>query len=99
MKFVDVLASARATLTGSSPCPVLGWAEHIDDDDGAKSDADLLRLMKIEVADVDIVRHKRGFIALKRPTVPEVPVTAIAPFVAETSTSAAKPKEGSRGGW
>ena len=61
VKFVDALVGATPNL---SPCPVLGWAENTED--GEKSDGDLLRLMKIEVADVDIVRHKSGFVILKR---------------------------------
>lgn len=60
-----------------SACPVLGWAEHVfyrgnerlkDDLAMAGSDEELLKLMKIRAlaSEVDIYRHKRGFVVLRR---------------------------------
>jgi len=47
-------------------CPVLGWAEHMWI--GELSDADLLRLVKVDahIDDVDIRTHKTGFVVLNR---------------------------------
>ncbi len=89
VKFVDALAGATPLLAaGASPCPVLGWAEHTGD--GEKSDGDLLALMKIEAApgEAGVVRHKNGFVILKRPAAPEARAAAIPPFITEPSKSA-----------
>jgi hypothetical protein len=54
-----------------SSCPVLGWAEHISD--LQKSDSELLSLLKISAtpADVEIRRHKTGYVVLQRLAAPE----------------------------
>jgi len=51
---------------------MLAWAEHVQlgsDYPAMPSDAELLRLMKIEASlqDVEVRRHPSGFIILKRP--------------------------------
>jgi hypothetical protein len=64
---------------GDSPCPVLGWAEHVayrgkerleDDFVLAASDDELLHMLKISArpSEVDIYRHARGFVVLRRGT-------------------------------
>ena len=66
--FADPQEDATPSVSAAtSPCPVLGWAEH------AKSlanfsEADLLKLLKIEAgpSGVDFVRHFRGFVVLRR---------------------------------
>jgi hypothetical protein len=54
-------------------CPVLGWAEHVISeivrvDVQKATDQELLDLLKIEVlpADVQILRHRKGYIVLRR---------------------------------
>jgi hypothetical protein len=66
--FVDPQEDSTPWLSAAtSSCPILGWAEHA----GALKaldDHELLRLLKVEASpdDVDIVRHVRGFVILKR---------------------------------
>ena len=66
--FVDPQEDSTSWLSAAtSSCPVLGWAEHA----GALKaldDHELLRLLKVDASpdDVDIVRHQRGFVILKR---------------------------------
>lgn len=75
---VDPTENAQ-TRTGASACPVLGWAEHVvwqgtrrlpADFVLAASDDELLRLLSIQAspAEVEIYRHKEGFVVLRRGT-------------------------------
>ena len=75
--FVDAkLYSTPSISPAVTSCPVLGWAEHIGTDNfmSRATDADILRFLKIEATpdDVDIRRHRTGFVVLKhvlsRPT-------------------------------
>jgi hypothetical protein len=79
-----LFASADAPGTGwidakDSGCPVLGWAEHVaylgnqrlaDDFVLTASEDELLQLLKIRSpsSEVDIYRHKGGFVVLRRGT-------------------------------
>jgi len=65
--FIDAQENSTPFLSvAASTCPVLGWAEHAWGWKDLK-DGDLLRLLKIEASanDVQIVRHKSGFVILK----------------------------------
>jgi hypothetical protein len=68
--FVPILGSDGPLLAaGDAKCPVLGWAEHLNADALKNfSDADLLRLLKIEASnkDLDIRRHRFGYVVLLR---------------------------------
>jgi hypothetical protein len=66
--FVPITGSDGPLLAArDAKCPVVGWAEHLNADALKNlSDADLLRLLKIEASnnDVDIRRHKSGYVVL-----------------------------------
>jgi hypothetical protein len=71
--FADANAPETPPITalGSSACPVLGWAEHVRNNDSGmapETDAELLKSLKIDAAppDVDIRRHKGGYVVLRR---------------------------------
>ena len=70
--FVDArLQSTQNISPAMTPCPVLGWAEHImseGDFISQDTDADLVQLLKIEASpqEVDVRRHRTGFVVLKR---------------------------------
>ncbi len=66
--FLDAQDDSTSWLAaGNSSCPVLGWAEHAWSWEDLK-DSDLLRLLKIEASasEIDVLRHFRGFVILKR---------------------------------
>jgi len=66
--FLDAQDDSTPWLAAAiSPCPVLGWAEHAWSWEELK-DSDLLRLLKIEASpdEVNVLRHFRGFVILKR---------------------------------
>jgi hypothetical protein len=69
--FVDAkLQSTPSIPPAMTPCPVLGWAEHIaeEEDFSQATDADLVQFLKIEASpdEVDVHRHNTGFVVLKR---------------------------------
>ena len=68
--FVDATSPATEFLTfGSSRCPVLGWAEHLDYAKvSSVSDEELLVSLKIDapVSEADIRRHSTGFVVTRR---------------------------------
>ena len=69
--FVDArLQSTPIISPGTVSCPVLGWAESIWKEDliNRATDADLLKLLKIEASpdQVDVRRHGTGFVVLNR---------------------------------
>jgi hypothetical protein len=69
--FVDAkLQSTPSISPAMTPCPVLGWAEHIweEEDFSQATDADLVQFLKIEASpdEVDVRRHSTGFVVLKR---------------------------------
>jgi hypothetical protein len=70
--FIDArLQSTPSISPAMTPCPVLGWAEHVWGGEGfmaQATDADLVRYLKIEASldEVDVRRHKYGFVVLKR---------------------------------
>ena len=80
----DLFSSADAPETAwidaaESACPVLGWAEHVfyrgnkrleDEFVSTASDDELLQLLKIRAlpSQVDIYRHRTGFVVLRRGT-------------------------------
>ena len=70
--FLDAGADATPSLSvAAARCPVMGWAEHVllgDDFLIRATDAELLRLLKIDAtpAEVDVRRHKSGFVVLSR---------------------------------
>jgi hypothetical protein len=78
--FTSVDAPATTWIDGrDSICPVLGWAEHIlyrdnkrlkDDFVFTASNGELLQFLKIRAppSEVDIYRHKYGFVVLRRGT-------------------------------
>ena len=66
--FLDSRESSTPTLDArASSCPVLGWAEHSWDWQ-EMADKELLKLLRIEASldDVEIIRHKTGFVVLTR---------------------------------
>ena len=65
--FIDAQENSTPFISAAaSSCAVLGWAEHTWDWRDLKDDG-LLRLLKIEASadEVQIVRHKSGFVILK----------------------------------
>ncbi len=70
--FTDVAAPATKPLAAAqASCPVLAWAEHVllgHDFTRSAADAELLKLVKVEAApgEVEIRRHRSGFVVLKR---------------------------------
>jgi hypothetical protein len=79
--FVDAkLRSTPSMSPAMTPCPILGWAEHLTRDFMSHAtDADLVNFLKIAAApeDVYVRRHSTGFVVLKRvlsrPTSPGSP--------------------------
>jgi hypothetical protein len=67
--FVDGDLPTTAWLTlADGACPVLGWAEHMEDPAWSRaSDAELLRMVKIDAqpGEVEITRHASGFVVLR----------------------------------
>ena len=66
--FVDPQDDSTPYLSAAtSSCPVLGWAEHTGQLRGL-NDRDVLKLLKIEASadSVEFVRHRTGFVILKR---------------------------------
>ena len=88
--FLDAQDDSTPWLTSAtSSCPVLGWAEHAWSWEDLK-DGDLMRLLKIEGSpdEVDVLRHFRGFVILKRARCMHgEPMPTSAKFVPSTTRS------------
>ncbi len=66
--FVDPQEESTPYLSPeTSSCPVLGWAEHTRELKRL-NDSEVLKLLKIEASadSVEFVRHRTGFVILKR---------------------------------
>jgi hypothetical protein len=72
-QFVDVRTLPQPTASPESSCPVLGWTEHYvlrfgEKFVGEASDADLLKLLKLDVSPekVTIFRRKNGYVVCRK---------------------------------
>jgi hypothetical protein len=70
---VDVRTLPQPTASPESSCPVLGWTEHYvlrfgEKFVGEASDADLLKLLKLDVSPekVTIFRRKNGYVVCRK---------------------------------